>query len=285
MKRTSQLAMRLSRGLGRRGRPTTTRALERCSQAGLGPEDEALSFEEQLAHFGKLSELSRSGQDAKVATRRMASYGFKCKNLRGVLVDLGEPVPVPTLDLSSGPKGDASFGFIESEVQDMLAHADSLPPLAVGLLRVMLGNAARHSPKLGGEGAVSTLYSVIVSSLCHVMGGNFFNMKGMAALLNLDPDEITAQDEEALNQFRRFDVSELASVYRSAPIDDLVAAAQLLREHGREVLDHIGLSNVTDAQIEEGATLLAPAAVYVMQWVSRHFPDFPPVLPSMNEAA
>jgi hypothetical protein len=182
------------------------------------------------------------------------------QNLRGVLADLGDAVSVPTLDFASGPEGDASFGFIESEVQNMLAHADNLPPVAVGLVRAMLANEARHSPKLEGEVAVSTLYSAMVSSLCHLMGGNFYNLKGMAALLNLDPNEITAQDEDALNQVGRFDVSELEAAYRSAPIDDIVTATQLLRENGREVLNHIGLYNITDAQIEDGATALAPAA-------------------------
>ena len=75
MKRTSQLAVRLSRGLGRMNLPTSPRALERWSQAGLGAEDEALSFEEQLDHFAKLRQLSHSGQEATVAARRMASYG------------------------------------------------------------------------------------------------------------------------------------------------------------------------------------------------------------------
>lgn len=101
------------------------------------------------------------------------------------------------------------------------------------------------------------------------MGGDFYNMKGMAALLNLDPDEFTPEDQDAFNQFGRFDVSELAAATRTAPIDDVVAAAQLLREHGREVVDHLGLSGVTDAQIEELATMLAPAVVYVMQWGRR----------------
>jgi hypothetical protein len=59
----------------------------------------------------------------------------------------------------------------------------------------------------------------------------------------------------------------------------------LLREHGRDFLDHIGVSGVTDVQVEDLAAMFAPAAVYLMQWARRHFPDFPPALPSMSEAA
>ena len=198
---------------------------------------------------------------------------------------LGGPAPVPELDLSSGPEGDASFRFVESEARDMLLHVDSLPPLAVKLLRAMLANGARHSPKLGGEDPVSTFYSVVVSTIYHAMGGDFYNLKGMVAMLNFDPEEVTPQDQDALNQLARLDFNELGAAYCTAPTDDIVTAAQLLREHGRELLDHIGVSGVTDVQVEELAAMLGPAAVYLMQWASRHFPDFPPVLPSMNEAA
>lgn len=266
--------------------PTSPRALERWSQAGLGPEDEALPFEEQLDHFAKLRELSHSGQEAKVTARRMAAYGYKCKGLRGALMELGGvPISLPELDLSTGPEGDASFGFVESEARDMLLHADTLPPLAVKVLRAMLANGARHCAKLGGEQPVSTLYSVVVSTLYHVMGGDFYNLKGMAALLNFDPEVVSPQDQDALNKLERFDINDLAASYGSASTDDIVTAAQLLREHGPDVLDHIGVSGVTDAQVEDLAAMFAPAAVYLMQWARRHFSDLPPMLPSMSEAA
>ena len=285
MKRTSELAARLSRGLDLRGLPTSPRRLERWSHAGLGPDDETSPFEGQLDHFAKLRELSRSGHDAKVTARRMAAYGHKCKSLHQALPDLGNPPALPELNLSSGPDGDSSFAFVESEARDMLLHADSLPPLAVNLLKALLANGARHSSKLEGERPVSTLYSAVVSTLFHAMGGDFYNLKGMAALLNLDPDDFTAYDQDALNQLARFHLNELGAAYCAASTDDIVAAAQLLREHGRELLDHIGVSGVTDAQIEELAAVLAPGAVYLMQRLSRHFPDFPPVLPSMLTAA
>jgi len=134
--------------------------LERWSHAGLGPDDETSPFEGQLDHFAKLRELSRSGHDAKVTARRMAAYGHKCKSLHQALPDLGNPPALPELNLSSGPDGDSSFAFVESEARDMLLHADSLPPLAVNLLKALLANGALHSSKLQGDDSGESVHPI-----------------------------------------------------------------------------------------------------------------------------
>ena len=128
-----------------------------------------------MADFAKLAELSSSGRDANATARRMAAYGFKCKRLRLALKVpmLVDPVgvPVPDLDFSVGPEGNEAFRFVEGEARSMLSDLANLPPMMVSLLGALFANANRYSAKLDGEPAASTFYSVVVSILCHLMGG------------------------------------------------------------------------------------------------------------------
>lgn len=286
MRRTHPLAIRLARALREAGHNVTSRRLERWHAAGLGfPED--APFEEQLAYYSAVASISRSGRDADLTARRLAARGYACPKLRpAILAELGiSPVapdqPQVELDLSSGPSGDPAFAELEAIASWVAASTGGLPPLMVQVVDTLRRNALRHAERIG-ESAEQIFHSFVVNVLFHLVGGEFYNPKAIAAVLNVDPGGIGSADLDLVNTHFRVSVQDVDEAYRSAPIEDIVRMAQLIAGNAHAVLDYLGVTGGTEAEIEDLAATFAPAALYFAGLLRQVFDDFPadvPVLP------
>jgi hypothetical protein len=280
MRRDSQLAGRISRALVRRGLDVSTRRLERWCAHDLGA-SEYLFFEAQVAHYVELARISRSGQDVDVAARRLASRGYGCERLRpSILRSLGispTDTSMPALDLSTGPSGDVPFAMVEQLAQFLTATTNGLPSLMVKIDHALRTNAARYSEKLGESGE-DIHHSFFVSGLCHLMGGDFYNGRALAAVFNVNPDEIDDEAMDYMNGELRLVPSEIDETYRSASIEDIVVVAQRLNEFAPSALEHIGVTDASEAEIEDLVAMFAPAAVYFVKLLQTKFEDFPQLL-------
>jgi hypothetical protein len=187
---------------------------------------------------------------------------------------------MPALDLSTGLSGDAPFALVEQIARSMTASTDGLPPLMTKVDHAFRRNATRFADKLGEPGE-DIHHSFVVNALCHLMGGDFYNGKALAAVLNVDPDEIGDDVVDFVNTELRIVPSEIDEAYRSAPIDDIVEVAQRLREFAPLALGHIGVTDASDADIEDLAAIFAPAGVYFVNLLRAKFDDFPELLPSI----
>lgn len=282
MRRTSQLAIGITKALARQGHTIEPRRLERWCADGLGAAEQ-LSFEVQVAHYAQLSHLSRSGHDVDVTARRLAARGFGCARLRGSLLGAfgvgAFDRPTPTIDLSTSPSADENFAVVERIAHAMVADSRGLPPLMVKAVAALRRNAMRYSEQLG-ESADEILHSFIVNNLCRMLGDELYNPKALAAVLNIDPAAFGSEALDLLNRGRVIP-TDIDESYRSASIEDIVAVAQLGREHGPELLDHLGITGVSEAEIEELAATFAPLVVYLVKLGRSQFDDFPALLPSM----
>lgn len=267
----------------------TPRRLERWCAAGLGPL-EGLEFSCQLAHFAAVAAISRSGRDAEVTARRLAARGFPSERLRAsVLSELGiDPIgkssSVPTIDLSSSPSGDSGFAFVEHIAHSMMVDTVGPPPLMARVFRALHRNAIRHAEELG-EPADVIFHSFLVNGLAHIMGGDYYNGKAMAAVLNLDVEVMSFDVLDVMNTGLRICPRELEDTYRNAPLEQIVAMAQRIRAWAPGVLEHLGVTGAEAAEIEDLSAVFAPAAIHFVHLLQAVFDDFPQELPTLGAAS
>jgi hypothetical protein len=83
MRRTSRLAVDVSRMLADGGLEVSPRRLEGWTLEGLGA-DESLPIADQVAHYQKLAKVTGPGRgrNADAAARRLAAHEFACRRLR-----------------------------------------------------------------------------------------------------------------------------------------------------------------------------------------------------------
>ena len=104
-------------------------------------------------------------------------------------------------------------------------------------------------------------------------------------MCNLDPDELSVDDEEYVKHLDRLDPNELVASYANASIDDIVVVAEQLREKGAGGFGPHWHDRVERCPDRRAGSVGGPGQRILAYWMSRQFPGFPPLLPSMNEAA
>ncbi|HVX23317.1 MAG TPA: hypothetical protein VHB02_18395 [Acidimicrobiales bacterium] len=279
MKRNSQLTIRLQKSLVKQGRAVTTRKLERWSIDELGPLDES-DFSGLVAHYAQVADLSSIGRDKDTVARRLAARGFACKRLRpAILRELGitpeTPLLVPALpDLSSGPSGDAAFAAIEHFAEVMATDTRGLPALLVKVVKALQRNASERASQVG-ESPEQILHSYFVNALVHLMGDNYYNGRAMEAVLGLDDGAVSVEVLDLLNTGLRVSMPALDNTYRTAPVEQIAFMAQRMTAWAPLLLDHLEVIGVKTAEIEDLATVFAPAAVYFANLLREAFDDFP----------
>lgn len=284
MNRNSERAKRFVRALRRLGLDVDGRRLERWCADGLGASLE-LSFSDQVAHYAQLAQISTSGRDVDVTARRLAAWGYPTDRYLGaVLRGLGAETPgalgdVPRLDLSTGSEADSNFSFVEQLAAAMMSEVVDLPPLIAKAAAAMQLNAARHSSVLR-ETPEQVFHSFMVSTLCHLFGGEHYNLGAIAAVMNIDPRQFEDAELDEVNGIK-FDFAELDEYVHRAPVADFVVAAQFVRMYGPELLAHLGIGGIEPAELEDLAGAFAPLVAWTFIVLRRNFSDFPVELPSM----
>lgn len=278
MRRNSKLAERLIRALSRKGITVDGRRLERWCGDGLGA-DPLLPFRAQVDHYACLASLASSGRDADVVARRLASWGFGCERYRGAILRgfwaeaPGAMSDVPKFDFSSDGEADRSFWFVDQIASGILSDRSGLPPLMSKGMTALLRNAARNAGRLDAT-PEEILHSVLVSTLCHLFGGEHYSGGALAAVANLDPETFGDESVAGLNAMK-FDFEELERVFRHAPLDEIVTAAKFNRVNGPEILGHLDVRGVNPAELEDAAGLFAPMVVWLFRTFAANFEDFP----------
>jgi hypothetical protein len=190
----------------------------------------------------------------------------------------GPGEPVPKLDLSTGPSGDAPFAFVE-QLARSLRGTGGLEPAAAKIVTALEQNAQRYEQSLG-EPRGDVMHAFLVNELCHLFGDNIYDPEPIAAVLNLDPKSIDGDELISFLNELRIDPPAIEEEYRSAPIDDVVYVAGALLSIAPEVIRHLGIVGLIDAEVEDLAATFAPLGVHFARLLRARFDDFPLVLPS-----
>jgi hypothetical protein len=231
----------------------------------------------QLEHYANLAELSASGRSSAHVALRMAARGYTCPRLReDILQQIGlddaTEVQPRRLDLSAGESGDEGFAFVEQIAHAMADPGIVLPrPMSV-VIDALRRNAGHFAEQLG-ESPDSLFHSFLVNGLCQLLGEQPYNLRAMAAVLNVDPDTLGPDFVELAVDGPTFDVAEINKTYLTAPLDSIAAAAHWVRRYVPEFLNFIGADGVTDAEMDEIAATFSPMVVYaltILQRLSEH---------------
>jgi len=291
MKRNAVETKRLARALSNGDHRVTSRKLERWSHEDLGPADPA-GFSGLVRHYAEVDSISKSGRNGDLVARRLAARGFACERLRGaILREFGIPaepssVILPMPDLSTDEPGDAAAFAIEHLAFDMMIDISYLPPLMVKVVRALYRNAAERADQLG-EPAPLIFHSFVVNALVHLMGGAYYNGEAIEAVLAMDRGSVSVEEMDVVNSKIRFSIPAFEDAYRDLPIDEIVVMAQRLTAWAPHLLRYLKITGTEQAEIEDLATVFAPAAIYCVNLLREAFDDFPdedlPMAPSALE--
>jgi hypothetical protein len=277
MKRNSQLTIRLEKSLVKQGHAVTARKLERWSIDELGPLDES-QFTGLVAHYAQVADVSSIGRDTDTVARRLAARGIVCKRLRpAILTELGitpdQPLVVPApAELSSGPSGDAGFAAIEHFAKVMATDTRGIPPLLVKVIKALRRNASERACHLG-ESPEQIVHSYFVNTLVHLLGDNSYNGQALEAVLGLDRGVASIEVLDVLNTRLRVSIPVLDNAYRTVPVEQITLMPQRMTAWAPVFFDYLGVVGVKTAEIEDLATIFAPAAVYFANLLHEAFDD------------
>ena len=278
MKRTSVEARHLSRILVKEGvSGATERRLERWTHDHLGPPEDA-DFKTKLEHFRVLAQISRSGVGADVTARRLAAKGFACERLRPAILrelglaglDEGEVV----VSVEPDPDTDAGFAAIEHIASSMDDDTNGLPRLFVQVIRALKRNARRRASELGRT-ADDVFQSFLVNGLSHLMGGDIYDPAAVAAVFNVDANEVPQDLVDEINSRIHPNIHDIDDAYRNVPLERIVAVSQRLTQWAPDFLQYLEIARATDAEIENLATMMAPIVNYFFGLLREAYEDFP----------
>jgi hypothetical protein len=277
MRRTAGSVTTISQSLRSRGVVVTARRIEGWAAAGLGPSPH-LSFEGQLDHYVALAWFSGKGIAADTTALRLAANSFDCARLRLAVLryfNLTEPISIPRLHLDSSENADEAFALVEDTAREVATQFVSLAPTAlVKIFRALQRNAAEFAELAdranGQETGETVFHSFLVSSACYFFGGEFYNAKALAATVNVDPNQVDESDLDFANSIARMEPEEIDQAYFTLPTDRIVAMATLLRGAAPRALAHLELDTLTDSEVDQVCTVVAPMLVYRVRLIREH---------------
>jgi len=282
VRRTSQLAIRISATLATAGADVSPRRLEGWALEGLGA-DEQRPFGEQIAHCQALAELAGPGRgrDADAAALRLAAHGYACRRLRGALlrgIGIAEVgCPELRLDFETEESADAAFEHLE-EIACGIATAIEDVPLPIRRIIDKLRRNAHEGAWRIGESGEDAFKSAIVNLLCLLLGGEVYDARPIAVVFGMDPAEIAPDAVDFVNQRLRVTAWELDEAYRTEPLAVVVSMAQWLREHAHLAVSFLGLETAPQSHIDEFAALSAPYAVHILRVIASGLDDADEIL-------
>jgi hypothetical protein len=279
VKRTTAEAGRLSRTLVKEGySQATERRLERWTHENhLGPQEDD-DFQTKLEHFRALAKISRSGVDADVIARRLAARGLACERLRpAILGELGlTPLEEGEVVVGSAPdpNTDSGFAAIEGIALSFDDDTKGLPPLLVQIMRALKRNARRRASETGRT-ADEVFHSFLVNGLSHLMGGDIYDAAAFAAVFNVEATEVPPDVIDEINARIRPNMHDIDETYRNIAVERIVLISQRLTQWAPTLLDYLEITRVTDAEIEDLATMMAPFVSYFFDLLREAYEDFP----------
>lgn len=277
MRRDSPLAIELSAVLAELGFQVPPRRIESWTIDGLGPEGR-LPFDEQVAHYGKLSKLTGPGRgrNADLAALRMAAHGFVCRRLRGALLHgfrIDEIAkPEEPLDLSTEESADAAFARLDEIARAMSESIRDIPMPMRRIVETLRRNVFDSAQRVGEPPDV-VFRSAIVNFMCLLLGGDLYDAQPIAALFGVDASVIDADAMVFLNERLRITTWDVDEAYRTMPLGYVAAIALWLRERAHLAVGFLGLEEATESQLDELSALFAPYVLYVLGVFRSQFDD------------
>ena len=111
------------------------------------------------------------------------------------------------------------------------------------------------------------------------MGEDYYNGRAMEAVLGLDHGVVSVEVLDALNTSLRISIPLLDNAYRTVPVEQIAFMSQRMTAWAPLLLDYLGVVGAKKAEIEDLATVFAPAAVNFANLLREVFDDFPDDFP------
>ena len=134
-----------------------------------------------------------------------------------------------------------------------------LPVAFVKMLKSLQRNADSYPSQ--NEAGTSNFHSSLVSIISYFFGGDLFNAKALAAMVNVDPADADETDLDFWNQLDRINWEDVDRAYLMLPVPVIVAMATFLRGSAAGPLRHLGVNTLAESEVDVLCVVFAPPLV------------------------
>ncbi len=267
VRRTSEMAVRLSAAVAERGGKASTRRIDRWTvEERLGPL-EGTTFRVQVEHFYQLSLLAASGRSSDQVALQMAARGFATARLRSaiykgwdmesaVLVKFPEPLP-------DGELSQEAFALME-QLAEHHTQLSANPPAPISQIVNAIRRNLKAAQRSADEDTGDLLKRFLMAMACPLFGIPIYDMEPVALGVGLPPDSFPVDTFGQM--FTGVDWNRIASAFEDAPIGSLAAAAHWARAYVPRVCSSLDV-RLKPRECDVLAALSAPLIVFALEIV------------------